>query len=157
MVWSGGAILPALAAACGALLVQDASAQSCKGFLQTARASIGNDVAALRHLEHEASDRLKGLDSRPFAALRDDAKKTAAIIGNPGVLKLEESLRGCRNWTRPVHKICFEAGQALVDVLEKYVASPRQDYDKAAFATAVAECERLMDLKPLKSALRGTD
>ena len=144
-------------ATCCVLFAQDGNAQDCKGFLKFARAGIGQHVAAMRRYEHEASDRLKGLDSRPFEFLLAEARKTTAIIANPGALELEKALERCRNWTAPVHKICSEAAQALVEVLEKHVASPKPDYDRPAFAKAVAECERLMDLKPLASAIRGTE
>jgi hypothetical protein len=138
-------------------MISDASALSCRGFLKAARDSMGGDVAALRRVEHEASDRLKGLDTRPFEALRDEAKKTTAIIGHPDILKLEEGLKGCRNRTFPVHKICAEAGNMLAEILDKYVAAPKPDYDRPAYAAAMKECEWLMDLKPLASAIRGTD
>ena len=146
-----------LAAACGLFMISDANAQNCKGFLQSARLAIGGEVAALRRIEHEASDRLKGLDSRPFEVLRDEVRKTTAVIGNPGALKFEELLKGCRNWTAPVRKICADAGQMLADILDKYVAAPKPDYDKAVYAAAAKECERLMDVKPLASAIRGTE
>ena len=146
-----------LAMACGLFMISDAKAQNCKGFLQSARLAIGGEVAALRRVEHEASDRLKGLDSRPFEVLRDEVRKTAAIIGPPGILKLEEELKRCRNWTVPVRKICADAGQMLADILDKYVAAPKPDYDKAVYAAAARECERLMDMKPLASAIRGTE
>jgi hypothetical protein len=147
----------ALLAACCVFLNQDARAQDCRGFLQAARKDIGTHVAAMQRYEYEASDRLKGLDTRPFDVVLADARKTAAIIDNPASLKLEEGLERCRNWTRPVRKICAEAARALVDVLEKYAANPKPDYDKPRFADTMAECEKLMDLKPLASAIRGTD
>ena len=138
-------------------VIEDINAQSCRGFLEAARGAIGRHVEAMRRYEHEASDRLKGLDSRPFDFLLGEARKTSEVIANPAALKLEENLKSCRNWTAPVRQICAGAAQALVEVLEKYVADPKADYDRPGFAKAVAECERLMDLKPLKSAIRGTD
>lgn len=147
----------AVAAACGIFMISDASALSCRGFLQAARTSMGDGVAALRWVEHEASDRLKGLDTRPFEVLRDEARKTTAIIGHPDILKLDEGLKRCRNWTQPVHEICADAGQMLAEILDKHAAAPKPDYDKAAYAAAMKECERLMDVKPLASAIRGTD
>jgi hypothetical protein len=147
----------AAAAACGIFMISDASALSCKGFLHAARASMGDDVAALRRVEHEAADRLKGLDTRPFEVLRDEARKTTAVIGHPDILKLEESLKRCRNWTQPVHKICADAGQMLAEILDKHVAAPKPGYDQAAYAAAIGECERLMGVKPLASAIRGTE
>ena len=45
----------------------------------------------------------------------------------------------------------------LVDILDKHVANPKPDYDKGQYGVAMAECEKFMDLKPLKSLIRGTD
>jgi hypothetical protein len=42
-------------------------------------------------------------------------------------------------------------------VLEKYAASPKPGYDRQRFAATVEDCEKLMDVKPLKSLIRGTD
>jgi hypothetical protein len=138
-------------------MMSDASAFSCKGHLAAARATLGGDVATLRKIEHEASDRLKGLDTRPFEVLRDEARKVAAVIGPPAILKLEEELKRCRNRTFPVHAICAGAGNRLADILDKYAATAKPDYDKAAYAGAMKECEWLMDVKPLVSAIRGTE
>jgi hypothetical protein len=114
-------------------------------------------MAKLQQLEHEASDRLKGLDSRPFEFLRDEARNVTALIADPAALEREEGLARCRNATRPIRKLCAAAAQLLVDILDKHVAGPKPDYDKPQYAAAIAECEKLMDLKPLKSAIRGMD
>jgi hypothetical protein len=118
---------------------------------------IAADVATLRKIEHEASDRLKGLDTRPFAALRDEARKVATSIGPEIVLKLEKELERCRNRTYPIHTVCAGAANALADILDKYVATAKPNYDKAAYASTVKQCEGLMDLKPMASAIRGTE
>jgi hypothetical protein len=137
-------------------LIHDASAQDCPNYLQAARADIGKHVAAMQRTEHEASDRLKGLDSRPFDYLLGEARKTAAIIADPGLQSAGGS-RDCRDPAHPVRRICRDAAQAWVEVLEKHVASPKPDYDKQRFAATVEDCEKLMDLKPLKSVIRATD
>lgn len=142
---------------CCIFLSQNVNAASCRWFGREAQSAIKSHVATLQRYEHEASDRLKGHDSRPFEFLLGEARKTAAIIANPVWLKDEESLQRCRNATRPVRKICADAAQMLVEVLEKHVAAPKPEYEKAKYADAMAECEKLMDLKPLKSAIRGTD
>ena len=111
MTLAVGAKYLALAVVWCISLNQDAKAQDCRGFLQAARKEIGSHVAALQRHEHEASDRLKGLDTRPFDAVLADARKTTAIIDNPASLKLEEGLDRCRNGTRPVRKICAERGR----------------------------------------------
>lgn len=143
--------------ACFGLFTADAKAADCRWFGRDAQAAIKTHVATLQRLEHEASDRTKGLDTRPFDAIRDAAKKTTAIIADPAALKDEEGLERCRNWTTPIRKICAGAAQALVDILDKHVAAPKPDYDKPQYAAAMASCEKLMDLKSLKSVIRGTD
>jgi hypothetical protein len=138
------------------LPAQDASAQDCRSYLRAARADIGRHVAAMQRLEHEASDRQKGLDSRPFDFLLSEARKTAAIIADPA-LQGAAGAKECRDPAHPVRRICRDAAQAWVEVLEKYAASPKPDYDKQRFAATVEDCEKLMDLKPLKSVIRATD
>ena len=146
-----------LAIGCCFFLINDSSAQSCRNFEREARAAIGNSVAALQRIEFEASDRVKGLDSRPFEFLLGEARKRSEIIADPAALKLEEGLERCRNWTRPIRKICAEAAQALVEVLEKHVAAAKPDYDRPRYAATMEECEKLMDLKPLTSGIRTAE
>jgi hypothetical protein len=145
-----------LTAICIVFIIHDANAASCRWFGKEAQSAIKTHVAALQRYEHEASDRLKGLDSRPFDLLRDEVKKTAAIVGEPKALAGEEELKRCRNATQPIRKICADAAQVLVEILEKHVSNSKPDYDKPRYATAMAECEKLIGLKPLKSVLRGT-
>src|SRR3954447_20330450 len=109
-------------------LIHDASAQDCPNYLRAARADIGRHVAAMQRLEHEASDRLKGLDSRPFEFLLGEARKTAAVIADPGLQSGGSKV--CRDPAQPVRAICREAAQAWVEVLEKHVASAKPAYDK---------------------------
>src|SRR5687768_23176 len=136
-----------------AFLTHHVNAASCRWFGKEAQSAIKTHVAALQRYEHEASDRLKGLDSRPFEFLRDEVRKTAAIVGDPKALADEDDLKRCRNATRPIRKICADAAQTLVEVLEKHVTAPKPEYDKVKYAGAMAECEKLMDLKPLKSVI----
>jgi hypothetical protein len=146
-----------LTIACEIFFVSETSAEDCRNSQRAARAAIVSQVAALQRLEHEASDRVKGLDSRPFDVLRDEARKLTAIIADPEALKREEGLATCRNRTVAVRTICVGAARHLVDILAQHVAHPKPDYDKPRYAGAMAACERLMDLKPLKSGIRGTD
>jgi hypothetical protein len=149
--------LPFVAIVCFYLLIQDASAANCRWFARNAQAAIGAHVTTLQRLEHEASDRLKGLDSRPFDFLLGEARKAGTVIADPVALKDEEELARCRNATKPIRKLCAAAAQALVDILDKHVASPKPEYDKAQYAGAMAACEQAMGRKELKSAIRGTD
>src|ERR1700704_7037213 len=100
-------------------LIRDASAEDCPNYLLAARADIGKHVATMQRLEHEASDRLKGLDSRPFDFLLGEARKTAAIIADPALQGAGGSM-DCRDPAHPVRRICLDAAQAWVEVLEKY-------------------------------------
>ena len=77
---------------CTCFLISDASAEDCPNYLQAARADISKHVAAMQGLEHEASDRLKGLDSRPFDVLLGQARKTAA---ETAMKRLEEMKNDC--------------------------------------------------------------
>src|SRR5947207_1959291 len=120
--------------------LQDASAQSCPNYLLAARADIARHVATMQRLEHEASDRSKGLDSRPFDFLLGEARKTAAIIADPA-LQGAGGAKDCRDPAQPVRLICMDAAQAWVDVLAKYVANPKPAYDKLRFGATVGDCE----------------
>jgi hypothetical protein len=146
---------------CCVFLICEASAQNCPNYLQAARADIGKHVATMQRYEREANDRVKGLDTRPFAFLLAEARKTAAIIADPALQPKGGPDKGgpadCRDPTHPVRKICADAAQAWVDLLQKYASTPKPDYDRPRFAASVEDCEKLMDLKPLKSAIRGTE
>jgi hypothetical protein len=139
------------------LLTFGANAVTCQRLDREARSAIKIHVAALQRYEHEASDRLKGRDSRPFEFLRDEAKTIAAILGEPKALAGEEELNRCAGATGPIRKICNEAARMLVEILERHIADATPDYDRPRYAAAMAECEKFMDLKPLKSIIRGTD
>jgi hypothetical protein len=147
----------ALSAACCGFLTHYANAADCRWFGRDAQNAIKAHVAALQRLEHEASDRLKGLDTRPFPILADEAKKTVTVIADPVALEDEKSLERCRNATKPIRKICADAAQAFVGILDKHRSTEKPEYDRGQYATAIEACEKLMNLKPLKSAIRGTD
>jgi hypothetical protein len=147
----------ALAIVCVNFFASNASAADCKWFGRDAQKAIKVHVAALQRLEFEASDRLKGLDSRPFDVLLGEARKTTAIVADARAIEAEKDLERCRNLTSPIRTICAAAAEKLVEILDKHVKSQKPDYDRAAFAQAAAACEKFMDLKPLKSGLRGTE
>jgi len=139
------------------LVSADARALSCRNFAREAQAAFAREVKALRQYESEAADRLKGLDSRPFSFMRDEAKKAVAVIADTERLKDEEALARCRNATKPIRRICAGSAQLLLDILDKHVTSAAPEYDKPQYASAMAECETLLGLKPLTTRIRGTD
>jgi hypothetical protein len=153
--WQRASLL-VLSAACLAFLNSGANAASCRDHGKFTRAAIGSHVAAMQRLEHEASDRIKGLDSRPFDFLLGEARKAAAIIADPAWLEDEGDLNRCRNLVRPIRRPCADAAQAFVAILEKHVANEKAEYDKALYAAPMAVCEKAMGLKELKSLIRGS-
>jgi hypothetical protein len=82
----------------------DVEAASCRGYPQDVRAAIKKHVEALRALEHEAADRLKGLDTRTFEYLLVQARGTAAAIADKDALAKEEGLDRCRGDVPPVRR-----------------------------------------------------
>jgi hypothetical protein len=150
-------ILVVGSAACTIIFVSRANAASCQDYVRAAQKAFAKEVILLRRYELEAADRLKGLDSRPFSFMRDEARKAAATIADPARLKDEEALERCPTPVKPIRKICAGSAQLLVDILEKHVASEKPDYDKPQYATAMAECETLIRLKPLETRIRGNE
>jgi hypothetical protein len=147
----------AVTTACAGFLSFAASAASCRDFTREAQKAFAAEVIALRRAELEASDRLKGLDSRPFGFMRDAAKKSVTVIADEARLKDEEALARCATPTKPIRKICAGSARLLLDILEQHVANEKPDYDKPGYATAMAECETLMGLKPLVTRIRGNE
>src|SRR5207244_11490195 len=107
-----------IALAFAVLSVPGVEAASCRGYRQDVRAAIKKQVEALRALEHEAADRLKGLDTRPFDYLLSRARATAQVIADKDALAAEEGLSRCREAIPPVRRVCAEAAQAHASLSE---------------------------------------
>jgi len=140
-----------------ACLPIDADAASCRGYPQGIRAAIKKHVEALRALEHEAADRLKGLDTRTFEYLLVQARSTAAAIADKDALAEEEGLGRCRDGVPPVRRTCAEAARALVSVIEEQAAGAASKAAKQSYAEAMPRCERLMSVMPLSTVFRTSD
>ena len=138
------------------ILASEASAVSCRNFVREAQTAFAKEIVQLRRYELEAADRLKGLDSRPYRFMRDEATKALAVIADAERLKDEEALR-CPTAVKPIRRICAGSAHLLVDILDKHVASAAPDYDKPQYASAMAECETLLGLKPLTTRIRGNE
>jgi hypothetical protein len=149
------------------LLPFDVAAASCRGYQHAVRAAIKKQVQVLRALEHEATDRLKGLDTRPFDYLLGQARAAAGVIGDKDALAAEEGLSRCPRPLPPVRRVCTEAAHALVSLIEQQAdsfATPqagqpeaKQGDAKQAYARAMPQCERWMDLTPLVTVFRTSD
>lgn len=152
------------AVAFAVLLPFDVEAASCRGYPQGARAAIKKQVQALRALEREAADRLKGLDTRPFDYLLDQARAAAGVIGEKDALAAEEGLSRCPQAIPPVRRVCTEAAHALVSLIEQQTAGSattqtkdaeaKQGEAKQAYSRAMPQCERWMEFAPLVTVFR---
>jgi hypothetical protein len=117
-------------------------------------AGLKPHVETLRRLEREAADRLVGLDTRPFEWLLEQARAQHAHLADVFMLKLEEEMRRCRNFIRPVRHECAGASEALVRVIEELVAGAAGDETKMGYGVAMPRCERAVGFVPLTTTLR---
>jgi hypothetical protein len=140
-----------------ACLPIDADAASCRGYPQDVRAAIKKHVEALRALEHEAADRLKGLDTRTFEYLLVQVRGTAASIADKDAMVKEEGLERCRDGAPPVRRTCADAARALVNVIEEQAAGAASKASKQSYAEAMPRCERLMNVAPLTTVFRASE
>jgi hypothetical protein len=157
----------AVALAFAALPPFEVEAASCRGHPQSVRAAIKKQVEALRALEREAADRLKGLDTRPFDYLLDRARAAAAVIADNDALAAEEKLSRCPQSIPPVRRVCAEAAHALVSLIEQQAAGSattqandaeaKQAEAKQAYSRAMPQCERWMEFAPLVTVFRTSE
>ena len=135
----------------------DVKATSCRGYPQDVRAAIKKHVEALRALEHEATDRLKGFDTRPFDYLIGRARATAAVIADKDALAAEETLSRCPQTIPPVRRVCAEAAQALVSLIDEQAAGAATAASKQLYAQAMPQCERWIGFVPFITVFRTID
>src|SRR5262249_20284425 len=140
-----------------ASLAVDVEAASCGSYPQEIRAAIKKHVETLRALEREAADRLKGLDTRPFDYLAQQARAATDLIADKNGLKDEEQLSQCPGAIAPVRRICAQAARALLESLEQQGKSGASKAAKQTYAEAMPQCERGMGLAPLTTVLRSAD
>jgi hypothetical protein len=134
----------------------DVEAASCRGYPQAIRAAIKKHVGALRALEQETADRFKGFDTRPFSYLLGRARATAAVVADKDALAAEELSR-CPQTIPPVRRVCAEAAQALIDLIEEQETGTASAQSKQLYAQAMPQCERWMDFAPLATVFRAVD
>jgi hypothetical protein len=150
------AVLAALTAL-AILFPVDVEAASCRGYPQSIRAAIRKHVEVLRALEWETTDRLKGLDTRPFDYLLGRARATAAVVADKDALAEEAGLSRCRETIPPVRRVCAEAAQALVGLIEEHGTGAASTESKQVYARTMPQCERWMDFAPLVTVFRTTE
>jgi hypothetical protein len=134
-------------------LMPPAQAASCRGYEVAARAALAAPVARARRVEQEMSDRLAGLDTRPFAFLRAEVEAAVATLADPVAFAEEDALRTCTPAIEPLRAVCAGAAALLaVRVARQNAGAPE---DRKAYAEAMGHCERMMRLPPLTSSLRA--
>lgn len=150
--WPAVAVLAATLASPGA-----GEAASCRWYGKEIQASIKKHVEALRRIEHEAADRIVGLDTRPYDFLLKEARAATDLIADKFGLEEEDALKRCRNYIAPVRSTCAGAAQTLVALIEEQAAGAATKVTKEKYAQAMPQCERWMGLTPLKTAFRSID
>ncbi len=149
-------LLPRVLAALFMLAIgSTAEAASCR-HRPPLRAGLKERVEALRAIEREAADRLKGLDTRTFDYLAAQAHASTASIAEPKTLRVEAALARCHRPAAPVRRSCAEAGKALA-VLMDAQAVRTATAAKQAYLQSMPKCESLLGLKPLATTLRATE
>jgi len=122
-------------------------------------ASLKAQAEAMRKIEIETADRIRGLDTRPYDWLLEQARAAEKAIAVPALLKAEDGLfERCRNAVKPVRRGCAAGAAALVEVISEMAATGklRKESQQVYFQT-MPLCERWLGLVPLESALRTVD
>jgi hypothetical protein len=135
----------------------DVEAASCGSYPKDIRAAIKKHVETLRALERETTDRLKGLDTRTFDYLAAQARAASGVIADKDVLAAEEELSRCRESIPPVRRVCAQAAQALVSLIDEQAAGAATTASKQLYARAMPRCERWMGFAPFITVFRTID
>ena len=122
-------------------------------------ASLKAQAEAMRKIEVEAADRIRGLDTRPYDWLLEQARATEKAISVAAPLKAEDALfERCRNAVRPVRRGCAAASAALVEVIDELAtAGKARRESRQVYLQTMPLCERWLGLTPQESALRTVE
>jgi hypothetical protein len=134
-----------------------AAAAPCRDYPTVAARAIKSRVEALRLIEREAADRLRGLDTRTFDYLAGQARAAAATIDDAKALQDEDGLGRCPEPVAHVRRVCGMAALALAAALAEQAGGAASAVLKQAYGEAMAICESFMGLAPLDSAFRIPD
>jgi hypothetical protein len=134
-----------------------AEAVSCRGYPASIKSATKGRVEALRLIEREAADRLRGLDTRTFPFLAGRARDAAELIADGNALKEEEPLDRCRKPIPQLRRICRDAALALGKAMDEAEVGSTTKESRRAYAVAMSRCEALLALSPLNTAWRTRD
>ena len=131
---------------------------SCRNYPEMIRPSVRPRVEALRRLEREADDRLRGLDTRTYPFLAGEARKAADLIADAKMLENEEAgTKACRNAVPMVRANCRAAALAFAASLDDEEKGEANKDNRKAYGDSMVECERSMGLGPLNTPWRGRE
>jgi hypothetical protein len=147
------AVLAVLLAVCG----QAVAAAPCRDYPAVVVHALKPRVEALRLIEREAADRLRGLDTRTFDYLAGQARAAAATIDDAKALQDEDGLGHCPEPVAHVRRVCGIAALALAAVLDEQAAGGASAISKQAYGEAMAICESFTRSTPLSSVFRMPD
>jgi len=134
-----------------------AAAAPCRNYPGVAARAIKPRVEAVRLVEREAADRLVGLDTRPWPYLVGQARAGANAIGEARALQDEDGLDRCPDAVPHVRRVCATAALALAGALEEQAAVAASQISKQIYGQAMAICESLIGLAPLRTPLRTSN
>ncbi|HKF08003.1 MAG TPA: hypothetical protein VKB89_04675 [Xanthobacteraceae bacterium] len=81
----------------------------------------------------------------------------AQVIADKDALAAEEGLSRCREAVPSVRRVCAEAAQALVDLIEALETGAVVSHPKQVYARAMPQCEQWLDFAPLVTVFRTID
>lgn len=120
--------------------------------------SLKTQAEAMRKVELEAADRIRGLDTRPYEWLLEQARAAEKVVAVPALLKAEDALlERCRNAVKPVRRGCAAGAAALVEVVSELAAGEARKETKQVYLQTMPLCERWLGLTPLETTLRKAD
>ena len=129
---------------------------SCRNYPDTVRPSLRPRVDALRRLEREADDRLRGLDTRTYPFLAGEVRKAADLIADAKMLENEEAgAKPCRNAVSLVQAICRTAALAFAAAIDDEEKGDANKDNRKAYGESMTTCERLIGLGPLNTPWRA--
>ena len=133
------------------------AAAPCQNYPASVARALKPRIEALRLIEREAADRLKGLDTRPFSYLVAQANSAAGQIGEARALEQEDGLDRCPEAVPHVRRVCMSAALALADLLAQQATGIVSPISRQTYAQAIAICESLIGLPALQTLWRISD
>jgi hypothetical protein len=132
-----------------------ADAASCRDYPAAAARAIKPRIEAVRLLEREAADRVKGLDTRPYPFLIGQVRAAADAIGEARPLAEEDELAKCPQAPAHVRRVCATAARALAFALEEQHAGAGEQISRQIYGQAMAICEGFINVAPLRTPFRA--